>query len=87
LREKLRREEGDAIPMAQSSKRMLEGYRILDFTQVLAGPTRSRYMAEVGGRCRQGRIRADRRHFAVRSTVLGIGDRTILPLSIANECE
>src|SRR5271157_1707559 len=34
--------------MATTFKRMLEGYRILDFTQVLAGPTTSRYMAEMG---------------------------------------
>ena len=34
--------------MAQTSKRMLEGYRVLDFTQVLAGPTTTRYMAEMG---------------------------------------
>src|SRR3984893_10227886 len=27
---------------------MLEGYRILDFTQVLAGPTTTRYLAEMG---------------------------------------
>jgi CoA:oxalate CoA-transferase len=31
-----------------TSKRMLEGYKVLDFTQVLAGPTTSRYMAEMG---------------------------------------
>jgi crotonobetainyl-CoA:carnitine CoA-transferase CaiB-like acyl-CoA transferase len=30
------------------SKRMLEGYRVLDFTQVLAGPTTARYLAEMG---------------------------------------
>ena len=30
------------------AKRMLEGYRVLDFTQVLAGPTTTRYMAEMG---------------------------------------
>jgi len=29
-------------------RRMLEGYRVLDFTQVLAGPTTTRYMAELG---------------------------------------
>jgi CoA:oxalate CoA-transferase len=34
--------------MASTSKRMLEGYRVLDFTQVLAGPTTTRYMAEMG---------------------------------------
>ena len=34
--------------MPQSSKRMLEGYRVLDFTQVLAGPTTTRYLAEMG---------------------------------------
>src|SRR5579862_1318069 len=34
--------------MAPTSKRMLEGYRVLDFTQVLAGPTTTRYMAEMG---------------------------------------
>src|SRR5271154_2668189 len=34
--------------VAQTSKRMLEGYRVLDFTQVLAGPTTTRYMAEMG---------------------------------------
>ena len=33
---------------AATSKRMLEGYRVLDFTQVLAGPTTTRYMAEMG---------------------------------------
>jgi len=27
---------------------MLEGYRVLDFTQVLAGPTTTRYLAEMG---------------------------------------
>jgi CoA:oxalate CoA-transferase len=27
---------------------MLEGYRVLDFTQVLAGPTTARYLAEMG---------------------------------------
>ncbi len=31
-----------------TSKRMLDGYKVLDFTQVLAGPTTSRYMAEMG---------------------------------------
>jgi crotonobetainyl-CoA:carnitine CoA-transferase CaiB-like acyl-CoA transferase len=31
-----------------TTKRMLEGYRVLDFTQVLAGPTTTRYMAEMG---------------------------------------
>jgi CoA:oxalate CoA-transferase len=34
--------------MTQTSKRMLEGYRVLDFTQVLAGPTTTRYLAEMG---------------------------------------
>lgn len=34
--------------MPPTSKRMLEGYRVLDFTQVLAGPTTTRYMAEMG---------------------------------------
>ena len=34
--------------MTQASQRMLEGYRVLDFTQVLAGPTTTRYMAEMG---------------------------------------
>ena len=34
--------------MPATSKRMLEGYRVLDFTQVLAGPTTTRYMAEMG---------------------------------------
>ena len=29
-------------------KPMLEGYKVLDFTQVLAGPTTTRYMAEMG---------------------------------------
>ncbi len=31
-----------------TSKRMLDGYKVLDFTQVLAGPTTTRYMAEMG---------------------------------------
>jgi crotonobetainyl-CoA:carnitine CoA-transferase CaiB-like acyl-CoA transferase len=31
-----------------ASKPMLEGYRVLDFTQVLAGPTTTRYMIEMG---------------------------------------
>jgi crotonobetainyl-CoA:carnitine CoA-transferase CaiB-like acyl-CoA transferase len=30
------------------NKPMLEGYRVLDFTQVLAGPTTTRYLAEMG---------------------------------------
>src|SRR5271167_3357286 len=34
--------------MAEAAKGMLEGYKVLDFTQVLAGPTTSRYMAEMG---------------------------------------
>ncbi len=34
--------------MAETTKRMLEGYRILDFTQVLAGPTTTRYLGEMG---------------------------------------
>ena len=34
--------------MPQTAKRMLEGYRVLDFTQVLAGPTTTRYLAEMG---------------------------------------
>jgi CoA:oxalate CoA-transferase len=34
--------------MAHTAKRMLEGYRVLDFTQVLAGPTTTRYLAEMG---------------------------------------
>ena len=31
-----------------NSLRMLEGYRVLDFTQYVAGPTCSRLMAEFG---------------------------------------
>ena len=31
-----------------TAKPMLDGYKVLDFTQVLAGPTTSRYMAELG---------------------------------------
>jgi CoA:oxalate CoA-transferase len=31
-----------------SSKGMLDGYKVLDFTQVLAGPTTTRYMVEMG---------------------------------------
>jgi len=34
--------------MAHTPQRMLEGYRVLDFTQVLAGPTTTRYLAEMG---------------------------------------
>jgi len=34
--------------MPQTSPRMLEGYRALDFIQVLAGPTTTRYVAELG---------------------------------------
>jgi CoA-transferase family III len=34
--------------MAATSKRMLDGYKVLDFTQVLAGPTTTRYLAEMG---------------------------------------
>ncbi|MGH7880664.1 MAG: CaiB/BaiF CoA transferase family protein, partial [Candidatus Binataceae bacterium] len=33
--------------MAESS-RMLEGYTVLDFTQMIAGPTTTRYLAELG---------------------------------------
>ena len=32
------------------AKRMLEGYRVLDFTQVLAGPTTACYLAEMGAK-------------------------------------
>jgi crotonobetainyl-CoA:carnitine CoA-transferase CaiB-like acyl-CoA transferase len=31
-----------------TAKPMLDGYRVIDFTQVLAGPTTTRYMAEMG---------------------------------------
>ena len=31
-----------------NSPKMLEGYRVLDFTQYVAGPTCSRLMAEFG---------------------------------------
>ena len=31
-----------------TAKGMLDGYKVLDFTQVLAGPTTTRYMAEMG---------------------------------------
>jgi CoA:oxalate CoA-transferase len=31
-----------------AAKPMLDGYKVLDFTQVLAGPTTTRYMAEMG---------------------------------------
>jgi crotonobetainyl-CoA:carnitine CoA-transferase CaiB-like acyl-CoA transferase len=31
-----------------TAKPMLDGYRVFDFTQVLAGPTTTRYMAEMG---------------------------------------
>ncbi len=34
--------------MAEAPARMLDGYKVLDFTQVLAGPTTTRYMAELG---------------------------------------
>ena len=34
--------------MTGTSKPMLDGYRVLDFTQVLAGPTTARYLAELG---------------------------------------
>ncbi len=34
--------------MAGTSKPMLNGYRVLDFTQVLAGPATARYLAELG---------------------------------------
>jgi crotonobetainyl-CoA:carnitine CoA-transferase CaiB-like acyl-CoA transferase len=34
--------------MAKAAEQMLEGYKVLDFTHVLAGPTTSRYLAEMG---------------------------------------
>jgi crotonobetainyl-CoA:carnitine CoA-transferase CaiB-like acyl-CoA transferase len=34
--------------MANAGQPMLHGYKVLDFTQVLAGPTTTRYMAEMG---------------------------------------
>jgi CoA:oxalate CoA-transferase len=34
--------------MDDASGRILDGYKVLDFTQVLAGPTTTRYMAELG---------------------------------------
>jgi CoA:oxalate CoA-transferase len=34
--------------MADAKPRMLDGYKVLDFTQVLAGPTTTRYLAEMG---------------------------------------
>ncbi len=34
--------------MADAQRHTLDGYKVLDFTQVLAGPTTSRYLAEMG---------------------------------------
>ena len=34
--------------MPETKPRILEGYKVLDFTQALAGPTTTRYMAEMG---------------------------------------
>jgi crotonobetainyl-CoA:carnitine CoA-transferase CaiB-like acyl-CoA transferase len=33
---------------APMKTRMLEGYKVLDFTQALAGPTATRYLAQMG---------------------------------------
>jgi len=47
--------------MAVNSQRMLDGYRVLDFTQVLAGPITSRYLIEMAPRsssCRPSPISA-----------------------------
>ncbi len=43
--------------MAQTSKRMLEGYRVLDFTQVLAGTDDRAIHGRDGRRGREGRSR------------------------------
>lgn len=32
----------------QTAKHLLDGYRVLDFTQYLAGPTTTRFLAEMG---------------------------------------
>jgi CoA:oxalate CoA-transferase len=37
-----------ARPQMTNSKGILDGYKVLDFTQVLAGPTATRYMTEMG---------------------------------------
>jgi CoA:oxalate CoA-transferase len=39
--------------------RMLEGYKVLDFTQALAGPTATRYLAQMGAEVIQVELAPD----------------------------
>jgi CoA:oxalate CoA-transferase len=43
-----RQHRGEAHQMADKARHVLDGYKVLDFTQFLAGPTVTRMMAEMG---------------------------------------
>lgn len=53
---------GGTLMAANTSNHMLSGYKVLDFTQYVAGPTVTRLMAEMRGNY-QGGARPERRPF------------------------
>ena len=57
---------GDTSMASGQFRHVLDGYKVLDFTQFVAGPTVTRLMAAMGAESNQGRTRARRRPFAPR---------------------
>ena len=58
---------------------VLDGYKVLDFTQVLAGPTVTRLMAEMGAEIIKVEPCAPRRFFAGDALSQGWSERLFHP--------